>query len=355
MKHLKLSAVMKTDIRGYTTKVGMMSTSDLGQLLKEHKEFISRKVTTYDGSIIKGEGDSFWVIFSSVTKAALCAGEIQDDLLSQQAGRGDEDRLAVRIAITVGDILFADNDIFGETVNMTARIEGLTPADETYLSEAAWMALNRAEVQTSHVGEYKLKGISKPENVYRIERKHRTRSIRSQTIVFTDMSDFTTFSLSQGVEKVEHMLNNLDRIHSQVCLEHGGTVRLIMGDCYLLSFPEAGLAMEAVRDISAKWNQFRNEAPIYEKNRLTIGASHGDFHQYRSALYGKDINTAAEMEALAGKLTPKTDNAAFASEEIMKLLKNSPWEPYLKEVVLPDENRPRYEGKVFQVDLEGKE
>ncbi len=349
MKSLKLSAVMKTDIRGYTTKVGMMNAFDLGKLLKEHKAFISEKVAAYEGSIIKGEGDSFWIVFSSVTKAAICALEIQDDLLAQQAGRGDEDRLAVRIVITAGDILFADEDIFGETVNMTARIESLTPADEVYLSEAAWMSLNRAEVQTRFVGEYNLKGINKPERIFRINREHRTRIVKDQAIVFTDMSDYTTFSLEHGVSEVENILNNLDRVHTQTCQEHGGTIRLIMGDCYFMTFPETVLAMEAIANIDKLWDEFRKGDPKYEKNRLTIGIHHGDLYHYRSALYGKDINTAAGLYSLAAKMTKKTDNVVFVSESIKEKLADSPWVEQLEEIEIPENKRVRYQGKVFQL------
>ena len=74
------TAIMKTDIQGFSKKVEQLSEGELSTLLDEHKQFIINKVYKYSGSIIKGEGDSFWIEFENVTSAVHSAIEIQKSL-----------------------------------------------------------------------------------------------------------------------------------------------------------------------------------------------------------------------------------------------------------------------------------
>ena len=111
------TAIMKTDIKGFSRKIGILSDMELSKLLQDHKEFIIRSVYKYDGSIIKGEGDAFLISFSSVTSAIEAAINIQNKLLELREGTDDNSRLSVRIVITLGDVLHKDDDVFGESVN----------------------------------------------------------------------------------------------------------------------------------------------------------------------------------------------------------------------------------------------
>lgn len=80
------------------------------------------------------------------------------ELRRLQSGKSDDNRLSIRVMIALGDVLHQDRDIFGDTVNFTATIESITPQNEIYCSQAAWLALNKAEVQTSFVNEFSWKG-----------------------------------------------------------------------------------------------------------------------------------------------------------------------------------------------------
>ena len=130
MVTVKTTVIAKTDIVEYTPRISKLSEAELSKLLSDHQTFVSGIVTKFEGSIVKGEGDSFWIIFPSVTTAVLAAIEMHDALRVMQAGRGEEKCLAIRVAITVGDILHQENDIFGFAVNLLARIETITPANE---------------------------------------------------------------------------------------------------------------------------------------------------------------------------------------------------------------------------------
>jgi class 3 adenylate cyclase len=263
--------------------------------LNQHKNLVSEVASKNGGSIINGEGDSFWLVFPSVTAAAIAAVELQQELRSMQAGISDGERIAVRVVIALGDVLHQENDIFGDTVNLTARVESITPPDEIYLSQAAWLALNKAEVQSSFVNEFTLKGISDAVNVYKIEQKHRTREIKDQVIVVTDVGGFTTYYLSHPIGDSESLLIFLDDQIKRACEKNGGVVRVILADGHILTFSDGQNALRAVTEICERWNELitKHEIPCGYR----VGVHKGDVYIFRSHLYGDAINKAV---ALAG-------------------------------------------------------
>jgi adenylate cyclase len=184
---------MKTDIQGSTVRFRALPEMDLNALLTEHRQFVSRLATAHDGRIVKPEGDGFWVVFPSVTAGALAAMSMQEELRLAQPDRGD-DRLAMRVVLSLGDVLHLEGALVGDAVILAARIEDITPPNAIYLSAAAWLAVNQAEVRTAFVDTFTLKGFPEPVPVYRIEQTYRTRVITDQYIAFTDLRGFSTFT-----------------------------------------------------------------------------------------------------------------------------------------------------------------
>jgi class 3 adenylate cyclase len=322
MTNLRSTVVLKTDICGFTTQVQKLEKSELTDLLERHKHLISNIALKQAGSLIKGEGDSFWLIFPSVTTAALAGVEMQQELRVTQLGKSDEQRLKIRIAITLGDILHLDRDIFGDAVNLAARIENITPPDEIYLSQAAWLALNKAEVQSAFVGEFSLKGISQPEKVYYIQQRHKTRHIHKQIIVKNDIKRFTNYQESHSTVEVENLLTHLDNIQKRVCSQFGATIRLIVGDSYLLTFTQSDLALKAVQQLCYEWSQFINKHQI--DCGLAVGMTRGDLKIFQSCIYGRDINIASRLEAIGRIVKPQHhENSVIVDEKIYADLKEN--------------------------------
>ena len=104
MGNPRSTVIMKTDLAGFTDRVAKSSHRDLSELLGKHDKIISDVVERHAGTIIKGEVIPFGLPFPAVSTASLAAKEIQRDLQHAQVGSSDEDRLAIRIAITVGDV-----------------------------------------------------------------------------------------------------------------------------------------------------------------------------------------------------------------------------------------------------------
>src|SRR5262244_2116710 len=109
---------------------------------------------------------------------------MQEDLRLAQTGKGD-DRVAMRIVLTLGDVLEREGALVGDAVVLAARIENITPPDEIYLSTSAWQAVNKAELRAALVDAFTFKGFPEPAAVYRLEQTHRMRAIADQYIVVT--------------------------------------------------------------------------------------------------------------------------------------------------------------------------
>jgi class 3 adenylate cyclase len=336
MAQLNSSVIVKTDLSGFARRVAAVSEPDLNGLLAAHRQLIEEGVERHAGSIVKGDGASYWLTFPSVSAAALAAMEMRDALWAGQSGKAEDGRLAMRAAITLGDVLQQDRDLFGDAVNLAARIESVTPADEIYLSQAAWLALNKAEVQTAYAGEFALKGIVEPVKVYRIEQQHRTRVLRNQVIVFSDLRGFAAFVATRSLPDVEALLLTLDNMHKEVCEKYDGTVRMIVGDAYHLTFDDARAAMAAVDRLQSRWREYC--VRIKAACTIGVGVHKGDMYLFRAFLYGVDINVAVALQALARKVAPGT-HCVLVSGKVHRDLEGSDWVRRLRRVEIEPDTR----------------
>ena len=206
MEGMLSTVIMKTDLAGFTDRVSKSSHGDLSELLKKHDSIIKSVIDKNEGKIIKGEGDSFWITFKSVTSAALSAIEIQRDLLYAQVGMADYEKMAIRIAITVGDILHQDNDIFGDSVNLTARIESITPPGETYISAAASLVVDQKQVDIEFVKKFELKGFANAEPIYRLNPSDEIRIFENQVFLGSFLNNFSKFTKDREVQEIEELI-----------------------------------------------------------------------------------------------------------------------------------------------------
>jgi class 3 adenylate cyclase len=330
MATIQATVIVKTDIKGFTSRVETLPESELSYLLNQHKIFVSEVVAKNGGSIIKGEGDAFWITFPSVNAATNAAVDMQQELRLAQIGKSDDERLAIRVVIGLGDVLHQDGDIFGDTVNLVARIESITPPDEIYLSQAAWLALNKAEVSTMFVNEFDLKGMKEPVIVYKIEQQQKTRILKNRIIVFVDMSGIAKFWGSHPLKDSENLLFHLDEIIKNTCENTGGILHFIMGDSYFLTFPEATLALTGITHLVEQWFKFIKRSSI--DCSLYIGVHKGDVNILRSHVFGNDINMAASL-AYQRQLQAEPKGAiVLVSSRIVDDAKGTSWEKSFKSV-----------------------
>ena len=165
---LEVLTIVFVDIKDYTTKTSEQSRGANERLLARFAGLVKPMVRAFHGVIIKSLGDAYLMTFKSPTDSLLCAMACQDQLSQRNHGLPKDERFEVRFAINAGEVRIERGDVFGEAVNIAARIEGLAKGGEIYFSEAVYLLMNKSEVPSDKVGPQKLKGISEAVTVYRV-------------------------------------------------------------------------------------------------------------------------------------------------------------------------------------------
>lgn len=181
--------ILFTDIVGFTSTTARQSRQENEELLNRHNRLLLPIVEHFNGELIKTIGDALLLVFSSPTDAMLCSMAMQDALFDHNRTADPEKQIHIRIAANLGEVRVAENDIFGDPVNLASRIESITPADEIYFSDAVYMTMNKAEVPCIEVGRKTLKGIGEPVRIWQIPRFSKPRLIPEEIMEGDDISD----------------------------------------------------------------------------------------------------------------------------------------------------------------------
>ncbi len=160
--------VMFTDIKGFTNKTSHKTREELLTMLEEHERLVRPLFEKFGGTVVKTIGDAFLVTFESPTDAVLCGVKIQEVLRYHNKTAHENENIEVRVAINSGEVTIRDNDVFGEPVNIAARIEGIAEVNEVYFTEAVYLAMNKSEIPSAEVGLRYLKGIPNEIKVYKV-------------------------------------------------------------------------------------------------------------------------------------------------------------------------------------------
>ena len=163
--------IMLTDIKGFTSKTASSSRTQVFEMIERHKQLVLPVVEKFKGTLVKTIGDAFLVTFDSPTDAVLCGIAIQDVLKAHNADRNSDDKIEIRIAINTGEVTLTDNDVYGDAVNITARIESIAEAGEVFFTEAVYLSMNKKEVPSSEIGYRQFKNVPEKIKVYRVLRE----------------------------------------------------------------------------------------------------------------------------------------------------------------------------------------
>lgn len=167
METRKLAVIMFTDMVGYSKKVGENEIGAL-QLLTEHNAILRPQIEAHGGNVIKTIGDAFMADFDSAANAVNCAVEIQR-LLDHRNASAEGEPIEVRVGIHVGDVIYREDDVFGDGVNIASRIEPLAGSGQVFVSrDVASMTVGKVESPFKYVDTYELKNISRPVQVYEV-------------------------------------------------------------------------------------------------------------------------------------------------------------------------------------------
>jgi adenylate cyclase len=165
----RLAAVLAADVAGYSRLMGRNEERTLAQLKTFRKTLFDPEIATHRGRIVNTTGDGMLVEFASAVDAARCAVEVQQEMAKQNAGVPPELKIEFRIGIHVGDIIIDDNDIFGDGVNIAARLEGLAEPGGVCISDDAHRQIRgKIDIAFDDLGEQTLKNIAEPMRAWRV-------------------------------------------------------------------------------------------------------------------------------------------------------------------------------------------
>jgi TolB-like protein/class 3 adenylate cyclase len=166
----RLAAVLAADVAGYSRLMGADEEGTLARLNAHRREFLEPTVAEHHGRIVKRTGDGILIEFGSAVDAARCAIKVQRGMTQRSADVSADQRIEIRIGIHVGDIIIEEGDIFGDGVNIAARLEGIAEPGGIFLSYAAYEQVrDRLKESFVDLGEYNLKNIARPVRVYRLD------------------------------------------------------------------------------------------------------------------------------------------------------------------------------------------
>lgn len=180
----RLVAILATDVAGYSRLMGHDEEGTLAALKACRRELINPKISEYRGRVVKTTGDGALVEFASAVEATRCAVEIQRAMAERNVGIPESRRVAFRIGINVGDVIIDDTDIFGDGVNVAARLEALAEPGGICISARVQEDVRgKLDIVFDDIGEQQLKNIERPVRVYRIlSGKKATRSRPALTL-----------------------------------------------------------------------------------------------------------------------------------------------------------------------------
>ena len=170
-EHVKrrLAAILAADVAGYGRLMGGDDEGTLARLKTDRENLIDPKIKKHRGRVIKIIGDGMLVEFASVVDAVRCAVEIQTEMVERNRAQPEDKRIEFRVGINVGDVIVDGSDIYGDGVNVAARLEGLAePGGICVSGRVQEDVQGKVDVTFEDIGDRQLKNIARPVRVYRV-------------------------------------------------------------------------------------------------------------------------------------------------------------------------------------------
>jgi adenylate cyclase len=165
----RLAAILAADVAGSCRLMGIDEEGTLAQLRALRKTLFDPKIAEHHGRVVKNTGDGALVEFASVVDAVRCADKIQRSVSEQNTDVPQDKRIEFRIGIHVGDIIIADDDIFGDGVNIAVRLEGIAEPGGISISDDAHRQIRgKVDITFEDTGSQSLKNIAEPTRVWRV-------------------------------------------------------------------------------------------------------------------------------------------------------------------------------------------
>src|SRR6266436_4791456 len=165
----RLAAILAADVAGYSRLMGADEEGTHERLKAHLRELVDPKIKEHRGRTVKNTGDGFLADFSSVVDAVRCAVDMQRGMAERNASVAATERIEFRIGINLGDVIVEEHDIFGDGVNVAARLEGFAEPGGICISRVVRdQVRDKVDFTFQDMGEQSVKNIARPVWVYRI-------------------------------------------------------------------------------------------------------------------------------------------------------------------------------------------
>src|SRR5215472_16731718 len=163
----RLAAILAADVAGYSRLMGADEEDTHERLKAHHRELIGAKIGEHSGRVVKTTGDGMLAEFPSVVDAVRCAAEVQRAMIDREAGMPEDHRIRFRVGINLGDVIVDGDDIFGDGVNVAARLEALAEPGGICISRTVRDHIrDKLAYAFEDLGEQSVKNIARPVRVY---------------------------------------------------------------------------------------------------------------------------------------------------------------------------------------------
>jgi adenylate cyclase len=170
----RLAAILAADVAGYSRLMGADEAGTLARLKAHRRELIDPNITEHKGRIVKTTGDGLLIEFASVVDAVQCAVKVQAAMAERNAEVTAERRIEFRIGINLGDIIIDEDDIFGDGVNIAARLEALAAPGGICVNRVVRdQVRDKLDITFEDMGEQQVKNIARPVRAFRIVDKEK--------------------------------------------------------------------------------------------------------------------------------------------------------------------------------------
>jgi len=177
----RLAAILAADVAGYSRLMGADEEGTHERLQSLLQKLVNQKLSEHRGRIVKNTGDGFLAEFPSVVDAVRCAVEIQREMADREPAVPEERRIEFRIGINLGDVIVEEHDIFGDGVNVAARLEALAEPGGICVSRVVRdQVRDKVDLAFEDLGEQQVKNIARPVRVYATH-QHRAHLLPGQS------------------------------------------------------------------------------------------------------------------------------------------------------------------------------
>lgn len=308
---IKHVTVMFTDVVGYTELSRRLGPERLAPVLADHERIVAAAATNRGGRVVKNLGDSFMLAFDSVGGALAAAEAIQTAVTERNRGVAPEAGFSVKIVVNTGDVRVADDgDLFGDPVNVCARMEKLAAGGEILLSEAAYLSVAPTTTRCEEFGTHELKGVGRPVRVFRVVRAPSLMGTVERAILFCEIAGFAPL-LDRDPSAAERLVGVHDERLFGAVARNGGTVQTVIGDATLVTFEAVCDAVDAITRFLASVAGDVDRADV-PPLRVRASIAWGSVVFLRGRVFGDVVGDCQELLSRAAEGRPVLSAAAWA-------------------------------------------